>query len=94
MRDIILHGHLAQRFGTKHTLSVESAAEAVKALSVLRPGFRDVIRQGEYRVVRGDVDDGLNLSIDALHMRLGSRELHFIPETAGAGRGTGMAARP
>lgn len=91
MREIILHGDLAERFGKVHALEVSSAMEAVKALSILKPGFREAILEGEFRIIRGDFDRGLELPEDALIMRLGASQLHIVPEVSGAGRGAGKA---
>jgi predicted phage tail protein len=56
MKTIRLHGDLADRFGREFTLAVRSPAEAVRALSVLLPGFRRYWRdnaQRRYKVFVG-----------------------------------------
>lgn len=44
-RTIRLGGQLGQRFGLRHQLAVQTAAEAIVALDALYPGFRQAIRQ-------------------------------------------------
>lgn len=45
LRTIRLGGLLGQRFGLRHQLAVQTAAEAIVALDALYPGFRQAIRQ-------------------------------------------------
>jgi predicted phage tail protein len=63
LTDIYLHGALGEEFGRHWRLAVESPAEAVRALSVLRPGFLSAIHRLNavvegYRVQVGDYDIG------------------------------------
>ena len=91
LRDIHLHGRLADRFAPSYTLDVGSPAEAVRAICAQVPGFLDCIREGEYRVVRGPLNGGNDLDEDTLTFPLGrADELHFVPVPAGAkNRGIG-----
>lgn len=92
MRDIHLHGHLADRFGPLHRLEVQSAAEAIKALCILHPGFKDSLKEGSFQIVRGDaVDHGFALPEDGIRLKLGSKPLHIVPQVEGSGRGAGKA---
>lgn len=84
-----LHGALGARFGAEHRLAVRTPAEAVRALTVLRPGFRQAIAAGNWQVVRGDLAAGAALGADELGMRLGPAGLHIVPVTAGAHGGLG-----
>lgn len=88
-RDVVLHGELGRRFGSRFRLDVSSASEAVRALVLQVPGFRQHLREGNYHVVRGPADErGLGLDEGTLRMNLGSApELHLIPAVAGAGGG-------
>ncbi len=45
LRTIVLSGTLGKRFGRVHQLAVESAAEAVRALGVLLPGFNTFLNE-------------------------------------------------
>lgn len=43
LRNVLLAGELAERFGASHRLAVASVREAVTALDALYPGFRAVL---------------------------------------------------
>ena len=84
-RTIHLHGPLADKFGGRFDLDVETPAEAVKALCVLRRGFRQDIQQRYLQVIRGPLDTGLDMDESALRAKLGdTQELHFVPVVGGA----------
>lgn len=91
MRDIYLHGHLADKFGAHHMLEVATAREAIKALNMRDKEFGRVMRNGSYKVVRGELDSGHALNMETITMRLGSGALHIVPEVSGSGGGTGKA---
>lgn len=92
VRTVHLHGALGDRFGAAHRLAVASPAEAVRALSVLHPGFREVIAEGTWRLIRGTRPErGLAFGEDELHFRLGRGDLHIVPVATGAGGSVGRA---
>jgi predicted phage tail protein len=83
MRKIQLMGQLGQRFGEIHHLAVHSPAEAVRALSVLHPGFAEALQQPDvhYRVLAGNVNVQEQ---DRLHMHYAMRhDFIFTPVIAG-----------
>lgn len=83
LRTVVLHGTLA-RFGESFELDVKSPVEAVRALIVQIKGFRQALREGEYRILKGD--DAL--SLDELRLRLGrATEIHLVPVIAGSAAG-------
>lgn len=47
LRTIRLLGDLGRRFGREHRLAVASPAEAIRALCVIRPGFRQYVESRE-----------------------------------------------
>lgn len=56
MRKVRLYGWLAREFGREFELEVRTPAEAVRALCVVAPGFKDAIRRDTrhlYRVLVG-----------------------------------------
>jgi predicted phage tail protein len=61
----------------------------VSLLSANFPEFDQDIRQGHYRVVRGDFDTGMELTVDLLGMSLGNATLHLEPIIEGAASGSG-----
>lgn len=56
-REVRLSGALGRKFGRVHILAVETPAEAIRALCVLLPGFRDHMEQTKqrFRFLVGDV---------------------------------------
>lgn len=96
LRKVKLYGRLAKRFGKSFDLDIEDAPEAVRALSVQIPGFRQEMEKGQYRVVRGrgpKSPDAIDLGLEDMKLRLGKADLHIIPVAAGSkgGRGGGAA---
>lgn len=89
MVDVCLHGRLADQFGPRFRLAIRSLGEAVRALDCNFPGrFRRELEQGEYRIVRGQPDDGQDMRIEDVDLLLGrTRELHIVPVVAGAKSG-------
>lgn len=89
MRKVFLHGALAKKYGEVFELEVETAGEAVRALSTNFHGFSADIREGAWHVVRGDdPDKGFDLGEDdIIAFRLGRGDLHIIPYVAGSKRG-------
>ena len=80
MREIVLHGSLTQ-FGTRYRFDVVSVHEAVRALTAQIKGFYAAVRQGEFRVIAGDMLlDETELALD-----LGRTEtIHIVPVPAGS----------
>jgi len=87
LRDIYLHGALGRRFGRHFRLAVDSPVEAVRALIMLRPELRALIREGYWRVVVGT--PRLRNAITELDLNCGSQPIHFVPATPPAGGGSG-----
>lgn len=87
MKTIRLYGHLGARFGRVFRLDVASPAEALRALLMQLPGFRDAILASEgaggYRVLAG----GAARDLDTLRDPCGEREsIRIVPVLCGAGR--------
>lgn len=81
-----LHGSLKARFGGPFSLAVRDTAEAVRALCAQLTGFRDALTQGQWQVVRGNVETGTALDEQALGLALGHADaLHLMPAIEGAG---------
>lgn len=83
---IVLHGALAERFGGPFDWGCNTPSQAIYALIRNKPGFELALRQGQFRVVRGNPDAG---GIDLDERMLGLRfppdgEFHIIPVAAGA----------
>jgi predicted phage tail protein len=89
MRDVYLHGAAGRTFGRRFRLDVQSPAEAVRALMMLRPGLRAVLRAGWWRVVVGPPRIRNGVTGEQLNMLMGSQPLHLVPATPPQGGGQG-----
>lgn len=89
MRNIILYGKLAKKYGRRHRLDVQTAAEAVRAMAANYPEFMKDIREGSWHVVRGEhIDKGVDLDIEQYAgLSLGDKDIHIAPYIAGSKRG-------
>jgi predicted phage tail protein len=80
---VILHGILADKFGDEHELNIATPGEAVRAFMANYPEFKEIIRNGYFRLASGTMDfgqDELNFKIGKKHNRL-----DIIPVPAGSG---------
>lgn len=81
IREVNLHGNLAEQFGGQFKLDVMSATEAVRALCVQLRGFRGTVARGEYQVLVG----GAYLDEDELPMEIGSYvPIDIVPVPTGS----------
>lgn len=85
LRTVVLHGRLSQ-FGGSFDLDVKSPVEAVRALIVQIKGFRQVLREGHYRVLKARAErTPEDLSLEEMKLRLGrNNEIHIVPVIAGS----------
>ncbi|EFJ9066909.1 tail assembly protein, partial [Escherichia coli] len=84
---ICLHGDL-QRFGRRISLYVNTAAEAIRALSLQVPGFRRQMNEGWYQIRIAGRDAGENELSARLNEPLANGAvLHIVPRLAGAKSG-------
>ncbi|HBA9699517.1 TPA: tail assembly protein [Escherichia coli] len=82
-----LHGDL-QRFGRRISLYVNTAAEAIRALSLQVPGFRRQMNEGWYQIRIAGRDAGENELSARLNEPLANGAvLHIVPRLAGAKSG-------
>jgi predicted phage tail protein len=87
VRTIRLYGKLGAQFGRIHRLAVASTAEAVRALSVLLPGFEREMMTSRERGVRYACFLGKeNIGADQLHLA-GGGDIRIAPVLAGAKAG-------
>lgn len=89
LRTLHLHGKLGKDFGRTHQLAIATAGEAIRAMCANHPSFLEEVRQGSYRLVRGDLDKGIDLDVgDVNTFKLGNAELHIVPQLEGAKTGS------
>lgn len=87
IRTIRLYGKLGATFGRVHRLAVASAAEAVRALCVLLPGFQAEMAGSGARGVSYAVFIGReNVDRDGMHMPPGSEDIRIAPILQGRKR--------
>ena len=85
IRTIRLYGKLGAQFGRVHRLSVRSAAEAVRALCVVVPGFEKVLLSSAEQGVGYAVFSGKeNLSAEQLRDPAGSQDIRIAPIISGS----------
>jgi len=85
MRTIRLYGKLGTRFGRVHRLAVGSAAEAVRALSVLHQGFTRFLEESKGRGLAFAVFYGKrNIGQDELLHPPGAAEIRIAPVVQGS----------
>lgn len=90
LRTIRLGGVLGKRFGRVHRLAVDSPAEALRALSVIKAGFREFMENSHkdgvaYRfLIGGEALERSELK-ESLHMTHGMRTtFELVPVISGA----------
>ncbi|KFX03542.1 phage tail assembly protein [Pectobacterium betavasculorum] len=84
LKTIRLYGVLGATFGRVHRLAVESRQEAIKALSVIIPGFEKFLLTSKSRGLTYAVFDGKrNLSKDELDFNVSS-EIRIAPIIIGS----------
>lgn len=87
IRVVRLYGALGARFGRVHRLVVNSAAEAVRALSVQLPGFEQFFYEAKDRGLVFAVFHGRrNIGQDELGHPPGRAEIRIAPVVAGSKR--------
>lgn len=88
MKTVKLLGELGKEFGKSFKLDISTPAEAVRALCVNFPAFKEHLLASEkngiaYRVIVGKQDQ----TIDDLHNPSGKSIIKFVPVLQGAGGG-------
>lgn len=88
LREVRLYGIAGTRFGRVHRLAVSSTAEAVRALSVLIPGFRKFLLDARDNGLTFAVFNGRrNLSEDDLGAPVGGEAIRIAPVIVGSKSG-------
>ncbi|MEN5159681.1 tail assembly protein [Achromobacter spanius] len=87
LREVRLYGRLGAKFGRVHSLAVNSAAEAIRALCVLVPGFERELSDSEAHGVHFACFLGKrNIGEDAMRHPVGCDAIRIAPVMAGAKR--------
>ncbi|HHR4013100.1 TPA: tail assembly protein [Salmonella enterica] len=87
MARVCLHGDL-QRFGRRFDLSIKKGAEAIYALAMQIPGFRQKMNDGWYQIRIAGLDaDEASLSSRLYEPLPDGAIIHIVPRMAGAKTG-------
>lgn len=84
-RNVYLYGKAGRLFGRRFKLSVASPAEAFRALFMLRPGLKEFVRDGAWRIIVGRPHIANAIPPTAYGMAMGGQDLHIVPATNPAG---------
>jgi predicted phage tail protein len=88
LRTIRLYGVLGARFGREHRLAIRSSAEAIRALSVVIPGFRRFLQQSRDMGLTFAVFVGKdNITKEQLAFPTGRQDIRIAPILQGSKRG-------
>ena len=88
LKTVRLYGKLGTRFGRVHRLAVASAAEAVRALCAIRPGFEKELMTSRDRGIDYAVFLGKrNIAEEEMLHPAGREEIRIAPVLQGSGRG-------
>lgn len=88
LKEIRLYGHLGARFGRIHRLAVSSTSEAIRALSVLQPGFAAYLRESDRQGISYACFLGKeNIGAESLRNPIGTDAIRIAPVIQGAKRG-------
>lgn len=88
LRTIKLYGPMRRRFGREYELNVSSPAEAIRALCVQVPGFKQYLADSKAAGLAFAVFIGKrNITQDGLHDPVGSDEIRIAPIIEGSKRG-------
>jgi len=91
LRTIRLYGTLGARFGRVHSLAVNSAAEACRAMAVLFPGFEQFMQQSKDKGMAFAVFHGKrNIGKEELGDPPGRSDIRIAPVIQGSKRAGGL----
>jgi predicted phage tail protein len=89
LRTFHIHGNLGKQFSNEYKLAVDSITEGIRGICMQVKGFELALRDGEYKVFRGNPESksGIQLSESMLGVGLGDVEdIHIIPVASGSKR--------
>lgn len=89
MKTLYLHGSVA-KFGESFDLDIRTPREALHAMAVQIPEFAQMVRDGEWFIFRGKLEDENDDNEESIDIALGDvDEIHLMPAIRGAGGGNG-----
>ena len=93
LKSVKLYGELAERYGKDWHLDINSPSEAVRALAVNNPGFRQFVSSSQDRGVGYKISVGKTFiqSLEEIYYPSGRQEIKIIPVVLGAKKDGGLA---
>lgn len=82
MNKVYLHGKMRKKYGPCFELSIKNPAEAVHALGLMMPEFKEDIRKGSWRIIRGPMKGGRALGPYEIGINLPG-EMHLVAAPVG-----------
>lgn len=91
LRNIHLHGALAEKFQPIYRLDIATVGESLRAFAVIEPKLLEAIREGSWHVIRGDIETGLSLDLEDVNtFKIGNADIHLVPAVAGSKNSGGL----
>jgi len=88
LRKVRLYGPMGSRFGREFSLNVKNPADAIRALSIQIPGFKEYLIQAKSKGLTFAVFIGKrNITEDGLHDPAGDNAIRIAPIIMGSKRG-------
>lgn len=83
MTKLVLHGELGKKFGREYNLQIKSPADAIRALSAMKPGFKEDFARGNYYIYTSM--NGKKTYLDEQSIRLSTNAtINIVPAVEGA----------
>lgn len=89
MKTVHFYGEMAEKFGDKLVLHVNSVPETVRLMEANYPGeFMPFLRDRKFYVLLGDeIENATSMNEEMLPMFVGKKDIHILPYVEGGGGG-------
>jgi predicted phage tail protein len=91
LRNVRFYGRLAKKFGSEFRFAVRSPSDVVRLMDANFPEFCAVLRKGYYRVIVGDLKNGIVCDLRMTTFNFPAGDIHIMPVPVGAKNGGGKA---
>lgn len=87
LRNIHLHGRLAEQYTDVLELTADNLYSVIAGLESNFPGFREDFIEGEWHIIRGDAETGSDMSMEQVELSFSEKhkDIHIYPKLEGAG---------
>lgn len=91
IREVFLHGRLADEYTPKIELDADDIRMIVAGINSNHPGFMEDFTEGEWHILRGDAMNKDSMTTEEAQMTLGNvKQIHIFPKLEGAGGDNGL----